>query len=313
MRASGILGAVAIFGSVAAAAQQPVQPKPKPDERITITTDDSGPMRQFRIMTNRRARLGVSVNMRARDTDSIGAYVNSVTPGGPAAKAGIRSGDIIVKLDGKPLVGGSSDASRDDSAPGLRLVEMAAKLEPNDTIAVELRRGTLRRTVSLVTGDEPAFLVESPERGFAYGFGDAPGPEGQRQMEDALRRALEMQGSRMRDGPERMRIPAPDGLSVWSLHGPLADLELAPINPDLGRYFGVSNGILVISVPEDSKLNLKGGDVVLSVDGRVPTSPSHLLRILRSYDQAEDIRIDIMRMKKKETVVGKLAQRDGER
>jgi S1-C subfamily serine protease len=310
-----MLVAGAMLASVMAlAAQEPVQPKPRPDDNVTVTTDDSGPMRRIRIITNRRARLGVSVNVRAKETDSIGAYINSVTPGGPAAKAGIRSGDVIVKLNGKSLVGGDRDASKDDSAPGLRLIEMAAKLEPNDTIAVELRRGTARKTVSLVTGDEPAFRVEGPGRGFGYGMSDLPGPEGQRAAEDALRHALEqMQGSRMRTRPDPLKMPEPDAQFMWSLHGPLADLELAPINPDLGRYFGVSSGILVISVPEESKLNLKGGDVVLSVGGRVPTSPPHLLRILRSYEPGEDIRIEVMRMKKKEMVVGKVGETDGDR
>ena len=32
--------------------------------------------------------------------------------------------------------------------------------------------------------------------------------------------------------------------------GPLADLELAPLNPDLGAYFGTSDGVLVIDAPE---------------------------------------------------------------
>ncbi|MGH7703110.1 MAG: PDZ domain-containing protein, partial [Gemmatimonadales bacterium] len=54
---------------------------------------------RFEMFTGRRARLGISVNVRARETDSVGAYVNGVTPGGPAARAGIKSGDIITKVN----------------------------------------------------------------------------------------------------------------------------------------------------------------------------------------------------------------------
>src|SRR4051812_1741966 len=66
---------------------------------------EMAPNDQFiRMVFNRRARLGVNVNVRAQPNDSIGATVNAVTPGGPAAKAGLRAGDIITKLDGKSVL-----------------------------------------------------------------------------------------------------------------------------------------------------------------------------------------------------------------
>jgi S1-C subfamily serine protease len=87
--------------------------------------------------------------------------------------------------------------------------------------------------------------------------------------------------------------------------GELSELELAPLNPDLGQYFGVSDGILVINAPKGSSLGLKGGDVVLNVDGRKPANPSHLLRILRSYDRDESFKIEVLRNRKRETVTAK--------
>ena len=86
----------------------------------------------------------------------------------------------------------------------------------------------------------------------------------------------------------------------------LADLELAPLNPDLGRYFGATEGILVISAPKESELHLKGGDVVLAVDGRKPAGPSHLLRILRSYERGESFKLDVLRNGKRETITGQV-------
>jgi len=62
----------------------------------------------------------------------------------------------------------------------------------------------------------------------------------------------------------------------------------------------------VISVPKNSQLGLKGGDVVVAVDGRKPSSPYHLMRILRSYDKGESFKLDIMRNRKHETVSGKV-------
>src|SRR5262245_16161520 len=50
-----------------------------------------------KVVNTRRAYLGVTVG----DTGS-GVLVNSVVSGGPAAKAGIKPGDIIVAINGKP-------------------------------------------------------------------------------------------------------------------------------------------------------------------------------------------------------------------
>ena len=72
---------------------------------------ERGPNQMVEFVMNRRARLGLKVNLRARSSDSLGAYVDAVSPNGPAAKAGIQSGDIISKVDGKSvLAGGQAEA-----------------------------------------------------------------------------------------------------------------------------------------------------------------------------------------------------------
>jgi S1-C subfamily serine protease len=259
--------------------QEPGRPA---DPRIEVRA--RGPERALQFLMGRRARLGLKVNLRARETDSIGAYVDAVTPNGPASTAGLRSGDVIVKVDGKSVLTGET-ASRDDreSLPGLRLIELAAALEPNDTVPVEFRRGKERKTVTVVTGDEPTIVFRGQPGTAAFDFrypseGRAVGPDG----EDVFVERSFLYGS------------------------PLANLELAPLNPDLGHYFGTTTGVLVISVPPDFEVGLKGGDVVLAVDGRKPESPSHLLRILRSYRDTESFKLDVLRNRKRMAVEGRL-------
>jgi hypothetical protein len=271
-------------------------------EREDTTTDKfdrrvEGPDRLMRIVMNRRARLGIKVNLQARSTDSLGAYVESVTPNGPAAAAGLRSGDLITKVDGKSVLSGGAAAGERDarrSLPGLRLIELAARLEPSDTVPVEFLRGNDRRTVSLVTQDEPDMVMAGSGEGHPF--------------------VMRFRG----DGPhDDVRLPAGDFMDMgpgerfeFLAGSPLGDLELAPLNSDLGQYFGTTDGVLVIRAPKEGALGLKGGDVVQAVDGRKPAGPSHLMRILRSYDRGETFKLDIMRNRKRETVTARLGERD---
>lgn len=294
MSRRSVVVATLAFASVAplsvGRAQEPAEaPAGEPFE-IRV---ERGPEQLMQFVMNRRARLGLKVNLRARSTDSVGAYVDAVTPNGPAAKAGIQSGDLITKVDGKSVLSGARSEGEADkeSLPGLRLIELAAALQPNDTIPIEFRRGKDRKTVSVVTADEPDILFQATPGGRSFAFRQM-GPDGSRPMVMPFDDHMERLG-----GP------------LFLYGSPLADLELAPLNPDLGRYFGANEGVLVVSVPKDSELGLKGGDVVLAVDGRKPASPSHFLRILRSYEKGESFKIDILRNHKRETVNGRVGER----
>ena len=243
----------------------------------------------IRVLTNRRMRLGINVDLQPEANDTIGARIEGVTPGGPADKAGLRAGDIITRLDGQPLHSRETGARRDPRMPGLRLIQLAAKLEANDTVAVEYLRNGDRRTARLVTADDA--------QSFVYRDGE-PGAFAFKQMVPWMR-----EDYRGADAP----------LAYWMFGSQLGRLELAPINADLGRYFGVTEGVLVIDAPKDSELQLRGGDVVLSVDGREPSSPQHLLRILRSYEPGETVRLEIQRDRRRETVTGTIEENGGRR
>jgi S1-C subfamily serine protease len=87
-----------------------------------------------------RPRIGVTVATDA-DADAAGARIESVTPDGPAHKAGLRDGDVITRFGDTSLRGESA---------GRQLVELAQALEPGDTVRVEYRRGNDRRNATIV-------------------------------------------------------------------------------------------------------------------------------------------------------------------
>lgn len=297
---------LAVLSALSAASALPaaiVAQERQPVSRPRIFIDDQEPQvirDRIRAITQRRARLGVTVDMRASDADSAGATLQSVTPGGPAAKAGLRSGDIVTRIEGKSLIATDNTRSgSDESLPAVRLVEYAAQLKPNATVSIEYLRGGSKHTASLLTGDEPLITMEVFPDGGDFRF---KVPDG-----------MAMERSPFRGMIRREELP--DGAMSYSLAfggGPLADLELAPLNADLGQYFGTTEGVLVISVPRESTIGLKGGDVVLSIDGRKASGPGSLLRILRSYDPGDSFKLDIMRNKARTTVTGKLESKNKE-
>jgi hypothetical protein len=102
-----------------------------------------------------------------------------------------------------------------------------------------------------------------------------------------------MFGERFRDLP-----PLPPMKKLFMVQGPLSDMELATLTPQLGRYFGTDKGVLVVRAPAEGAMKLEDGDVILAIDGRVPTSGSHATRILGSYQPGEKVMLRIVRQHK---------------
>src|SRR5437870_8266399 len=154
MQRNWIIVAVALAAWPAGLTAQgtPRPPRPPREPRV----------RAF-MLSDHRGRIGVVVKTDASpETDKIGAKIEGVTPGGPADKAGLKVGDIITKFDGTSLAAVKAE-DEDESGPGKKLVELARKLEPDDTVQVEYRRGSDPEQVTLVAARSgPRFQMEMP-------------------------------------------------------------------------------------------------------------------------------------------------------
>lgn len=239
--------------------------------------------------TGNRARIGVLVNRVANtETDHVGAKIDGVTPGGPAEKAGLKAGDIITRFNGTSLAGVTSEVE-DESGPGHKLIELVGALDPGDTVRVEYRRGSDAKTASIVTDESARTIWRGEEPAIVGGL---MGPE---------------------NGPFATAERGFGGFGGFGFcfGDAWCDLDLVTLSPELGEYFGTREGILVVKAPGDSALPLKGGDVILSIGGRKPTSPAHAMRILRSYDVGESVSIEIMRHERRQTLSWTVPQREG--
>ena len=228
----------------------------------------------FRVFTysGQRGRIGVVVNTAANaEKDKIGARIEAVTPGSPAAKAGLKAEDIITKF-GTTALGGVRAEEEDESGPGMKLLELARELDPGDSVKIEYRRGSETKRTTIVAEDLGPTSVRTPRGGW--------------------------------DGFPPMGPPifGPDGEGISRFFvAPWAGLNLVTLDADLGSYFGTTEGVLVVRAPSDEGLPLKSGDVILAIDGRKPTSPEHAIRILRSYEGGEAVKLDVMRQKRRTT------------
>jgi hypothetical protein len=219
-----------------------------------------------------KPRIGVMI---AGEEDSDGPVegvrVIGVTPGSAAADAGLRSGDILTAVDDESL----SAPSR--MAANQRLLERVRSLDEGDKLDIEyLRDGNVGKvTVEPRPADEQVFV-----------FKGGPGPD--------IGKRLQIMPGAIEDSINAFAFR-------WSGRG-WGDMELVELNEGLGKYFGTTEGLLVVKAPGSDTLMLEEGDVIQSIDGREPQSVEHAIRILSSYQPGEKLELVIMRDKRRRTL-----------
>ncbi len=115
---------------------------------IDVAMDIQGQLRATGRVS--RGRIGVVIQEVTKElADSFGlgkpsgALVNSVEKGGPAEKAGVEAGDIIMRFDGKP-VASSSDLPR-----------IVGSTKPGSKVSMLVWRKGATRDVNVVVGEIP--------------------------------------------------------------------------------------------------------------------------------------------------------------
>jgi len=226
---------------------------------MSLSDDMVPPMRgAFGTVVGGPPRAVLGINMGSDEAKSDGVEVVSVSPGGAAAQAGLKAGDVLTDINGTALKRDGDVAARE------KLIVAMRKVKAGDTVAVGYRRDNKALKAN---------LVAQPLRNMFFTRAvPAPGMPGMPPMPDFVF----MRGE-----------------------GVFGSAELVPITPQLGQYFGTETGLLVVRAPDDSRLKLEDGDVIVDIDGRTPANASHALRILSSYQPGEKMKLNILRMKKR--------------
>jgi membrane-associated protease RseP (regulator of RpoE activity) len=202
-----------------------------------------------------RTMLGVNIGTERSNERKEGVELLGVSPGGAAAEAGLKAGDVIVELKGKSLKQSGNETPRE------KLLTAMRDVEPEEKVAVRYVRDG--KTASATVVARPV------DRLFT-----------------------------MPAAVSRHRIEGLPNFRFMRADGAFGSAELVPLTPKLGQYFGTDKGLLVVRAP-DSRLPLEEGDVILSIDGRVPVNASHAFRILGSYQPGETVQLTTLRMKKR--------------
>ena len=232
-----------------------------------------GAFRQFDhfLANGRRAMLGI--NLGSTEPNGGGVRVEGVSPGGPAAEAGVKAGDVIVAIEAKPVT------------TGREVVKAMEAIEPGEKVELGLKRDG--KAVKLAVEARPLNRI------FIAGPGAVPGV-----------RALPP----LPPLPAVAAMPF-EGEMHWLLDD-WGDVEFVTLTPGLGRYFGADKGVLVARAPEDASLGLKDGDVLLAIGGREPENGRHAMRILRSYQGGEAVELKILRDRRAQTLSARIPQHE---
>jgi S1-C subfamily serine protease len=253
--------------------------------------------RDFRVFDGRGSQLGVMVSdLDARATTG-GVKVDEVNEDGPAARAGIKAGDIVVDYEGERVR---------SARQFTRLVQETPEGRP---VAIGIMRDGKKQTVNA-----------TPETGrMTWNFGpdvDRAFREAERGMRDLPEFDFDFRDMPRRfeyryRAPEGFGLPAP-GSRFPASRGRLG-VSVQSITPELAEYFGAKNGgALVSSVTKESaaaKAGIKAGDVIVSINGKAVSDSGDVARALG--DISGEATIVVLRDKKELTLKATLSARSG--
>ena len=273
----------------------------------------------YSMRTSERPVIGIILG----DADDVGVRVLGVSPDGPAERAGIKAGDVIVTLGGRVLAAEESA----DAKSGLYVAMKGLKAGEPVAVTVEREEETL--DLNVVPEVREPLTWHTVTR-----FPTAPAVPGQvisvERIEvpeiDTVAIAEQIEQMRIEIDERRILMETDEvaglereyefefhdmsELGDFALHDanmwfglPMTrGLKLAEINPDLGTYFKTERGVLVLQAKADNSLELVAGDVILQVGVTEVNSPAEFMRALREFESGQELSIDIKRERKNRTL-----------
>jgi len=215
-----------------------------------------------------RPFLGVLI----ADQSEEGITVGGVTPEGGAEAAGLQAMDVIVGINDEALTG--------HRRPLRTLHKVLDGFAPGDPVTVVVKRD----------GDEHSFEVVTTA------FADDAGLHGP--SVELLRHLNDLTPGYVGSSDDYLGMFGPTRHPGRFLFDTPDGLRLVDIGADIGDYFGVDGGVLVLNTPAGSEL--KPGDIVRRIEGADVASAAEAYRLL--WGVSEDAEVEVRRKNRTITV-----------
>ena len=256
--------------------------------------------RALEILGARGSQIGASIRdvdeddaKGARLAAQTGVVIEDVAEDSPAAKAGLKKGDVVVEFDGEKV----------------RSVRQFTRLVQETPAGRKTQASVMR------DGQKVNLTLEPRESNGFNMFGDL---DTVRVLGD-LRRDFSLDIPAPPARPARPGLPAPPAppaapmfpdmeTFVWR-SGNALGITAGDLSDQLAVYFGTKDGVLVTSVADNSaaaKAGVKAGDVITSFNGTDVTAPSDLRRRVQRLEDGDEFTVGVVRDKKALTLKGKL-------
>jgi S1-C subfamily serine protease len=220
-----------------------------------------------------KASLGVFVEPPSGESEFNGVVVRDVAPDGPAAKAGIQSGDRIVKV-------GDKEVKRFNE-----LLDILNQHTPGDKLSVQIKRDNEDKTLTVTLGQPTS------QRG-------APGVPGERPSGPQLRPPQtpgfpgQARGAFLGVRTEELNPDTKQSSGVSVDKG----VVIADVLPDTPA----------------AKAGLKSGDVVTSFDGKPVSTPAELRNTVQAAGTGKEVTVKFARGKETKEVKVELTENRGD-
>jgi membrane-associated protease RseP (regulator of RpoE activity) len=258
-----------------------------PKVRVHNDSNDLDDEEDVQFFTTSGGWLGVGVSEVSTDTmkqlklpEERGAVLEKIVPDSPAAKAGLKTNDVVLEINGQRVEGTQQFRRMIREIPAGRTANLTIWRDGR-TQSVKVTLGKPEMSGLKALGGPNAFAFKMP----------------------VLPAMPDLSGL---DHLRTFTMVSPDH--------PLLGIDAESLEGDFGHFFGAPDGegVLVRNVFGDSpaaKAGLKVGDVITSMDGERVRSASELREKLMTKRDEKSIKLGVLRNKAAMSVSVELPQR----